>query len=138
MADIRAITGIEQVLATLRRKNNALAAGFARGVKLAGLTLQKESQRLVPVDFGVLKASAFTRATGRGYNTEVNVGYTASYAIYVHESVEMKLKGQPRPHPHKGQYWDPQGRGQAKFLEEPARRLRTTLRQIIVDNTKIK
>jgi|SRR6185503_6729373 len=138
MAQIRAITGIETVLANLRRRNNALAAGVARGVRIAGLTLQRESQRLVPVDYGVLKASAYTRVTGRGYNTQANVGYTAAYAIYVHENLEMRLRGVPRPHPHRGRYWDPQGRGQSKFLEEPSRRLRPVLRRIILDNARIR
>lgn len=51
----------------------------------------------------------------------VAVGYTQSYAIYVHENVEMKLRGKPRRKPAKGVYWGP--RGQAKFLEQPAREL---------------
>lgn len=49
----------------------------------------------------------------------VAVGYTAAYALYVHENIEMVLAGQPRP--TKGNYWDPQGRAQAKFLEAPFR-----------------
>lgn len=65
--------------------------------------------------------------------TTVIVGYTAAYAIYVHERVEMKLKGQPRRKPSKGKYWDPQGRAQAKFLEEPARTLQPELARIVVE-----
>jgi len=131
MAKINAITGVEKVLARMKEKSEQLAQGCSRGLKKAGLRLQRESQRLVPVDYGVLKASAFTRSTGEGLKTEVTVGYTARYAIYVHELVEMKLKGEDRPAPHKGKYWDPQGRGQAKFLEEPARRLTSDMRSII-------
>jgi hypothetical protein len=75
----------------------------------------------------------------------VVVGYNAAYALFVHENIEMKLKGKPRvkwltnkktkkpfivrdesgePIPGKGMYWDPQGRGQSKFLEQPAREKR--------------
>ena len=54
---------------------------------------------------------------------EVRVGYTANYALWVHEMKGMKLKGQPRPKPKKGKYWDPQGRAQPKFLETPTRNL---------------
>lgn len=36
-------------------------ATLAQGLVLAGLRLQRESQLLVPVDTGALKASAFTR-----------------------------------------------------------------------------
>ncbi len=138
MAQIRRVTGVETVLKNLKTRRDALAAGLVRGLTLAGLRLQRESQRVVPVDYGILKASAFTRAEGKGLNTEVLVGYTANYALFVHEKVEMKLRGQPRMAPHKGRYWDPQGRGQAKFLEEPARRLSDELLQTIRNHMKIK
>ena len=70
----------------------------------------------------------------------VLVGYTASYALYVHEAVGMKLQGLPRspetdkkgnPKPARGYYWSPLGRAQAKFLEEPARTLQPELAQIV-------
>lgn len=60
------------------------------------------------------------------YSGDVSVitGFTAAYALYVHEAVGMKLKGKPRSKPSKGKYWDPQGRGQAKYLESAARDLK--------------
>jgi len=67
--------------------------------------------------------------------SHVIVGYTASYALYVHENIEMKLKGKLRPK-GRGKFWDPQGRGQAKFLEEPARRLTPELGKIVAQVTK--
>lgn len=51
-------------------------------------------------------------------------GYTANYALAVHENIEMKWKGIPRAEKikgGKGKFWDPQGRGQSKYLEAPAR-----------------
>ena len=63
----------------------------------------------------------------------VIVGYNANYAVFVHENTKMKWKGQPRKGKHpsgqkkKGKYWDPQGRGQSKFLEKPARELQSEL-----------
>lgn len=138
MANIAAITGVREVLANLARRNKQLAAGCERGVTKAGLRLQRASQLLVPVNFGVLKASAYTRVTGKGLKANAHVGYTASYALFVHENVEMKLKGQPRTPPNKGKYWDPQGRGQSKFLEEPARRMGPELLRVIKDEMRIK
>lgn len=117
------MTGQEKIFANLGAAKKQIGIGINRGMRLAGLALQADSQNVVPVEFGVLKASAFTRAEGAGFTTIVNVGYTASYAIFVHENVEMKLKGKerrPAP-PHIGRYWDPAGRGQAKFLEQPFR-----------------
>lgn len=89
----------------------------------------------------------------------VVVGFTASYAMHVHENVEMKWKGVPRDPQLRtqsghsapwirlskegqritkvaakrgGLFWDPQGKAQAKFLEEPARRLKKELQRIVV------
>lgn len=75
---------------------------------------------------------------GLGNNQpSVIVGYTANYALYVHENIEMKGKGLPRRGPKaKGNYWDPQGRAQAKFLEQPARQLKKELAAIIVTAVK--
>ena len=64
-------------------------------------------------------------------NVSVIVGYTAAYALYVHERIEMKWKGMPRHAPSKGFYWDPQGRAQAKFLEAPARMYQDQIGDIV-------
>jgi hypothetical protein len=84
----------------------------------------------------------------------VAVGYTAKYALAVHEDEEMKWKGfsrdprirriemggdaskarpRPRKREPKGKFWDPQGRGQAKFLEGPARRDAHIMRNIVAN-----
>lgn len=60
--------------------------------------------------------------------TDVVVGYTAAYAVFVHEA-PMTLKGEKRP--TKGKFWDPQGRAQNKFLEQPARTMQRELGTII-------
>lgn len=62
----------------------------------------------------------------------VIVGYTANYALYVHENVEMKGRGLPR-RSGKGNYWDPPGKGQAKFLEQPARTMAKDLAKLVED-----
>lgn len=61
-----------------------------------------------------------------------DVGYTAPYALAVHENVEMKWRGRPRKS-GRGSYWDPPGRGQAKYLEGPARRYKKVIMSIIKD-----
>lgn len=103
-----------------------------------------------------------------GGDAAVAVGYTAAYALPVHENVAMKWKGLPRgagftrkdgvvivpkhyladpqgkapkvakekkaaKRKPKGFYWDPAGRGQAKFLEQPARELQAELGRIVAD-----
>jgi hypothetical protein len=63
------------------------------------------------------KLSAKAKEASR--EVSVIVGYTAFYALFVHENMEMKLAGQPRPS-GLGVYWGPSGAG-PKFLERPAR-----------------
>jgi hypothetical protein len=59
----------------------------ATALMVAGLYIQRESQKIVPVDTGFLRGSAFTRAEGKGFACVVSVGYEAYYAIYVHENL---------------------------------------------------
>lgn len=89
---------------------------------------------------------------GDRYQTErtrsVIVGYTANYAAAVHEMpmIHPGLPRDPRKRPGikhqknprkrkppepKGKFWDPQGRGQNKFLEQPFREMQPELRRII-------
>lgn len=134
MANVNYITGAQGIIRGFKTRNNRLASGTARGLKIAGLHLQRVSQTKVPIEYGILKASAYTRATGSGFSTVVNIGYTAAYAIFVHENIMMAGKGRPRPS-GRGNYWDPNG--QAKFLEGPARTERRVMRKIIWDNAKL-
>ena len=133
MAIVTKLDGLSEVLKNLRKKEGELAVAAERGLKRAGLLLQRESQKKVPVEFGPLKNSAFTRHEGKGWDTVVNVGYTVAYALYVHEAVGMVLKGLPRPS-GRGKYWDPQPQASAKFLEEPARRLAPELTRMIKES----
>lgn len=90
------------------------ATAMHRNLKRAGLFLRRESQKLCPVRFGKLKGSAYTRSMGSGFKTAVEVGYTANYAVYVHENLNARHEN-----------------GQAKFLEHPAREKKHLLADII-------
>lgn len=134
MANISKILGQEVVLANLKKAGAEIALRHQKGLSLAGLVLQAASQRKTPVEFGVLRASATTRRVGWGLASVVQVGYTANYALFVHEA-EMKLKGQDRPPPSKGKYWDPQGQATSHFLskaaEESKRRMVRTYKAVV-------
>lgn len=64
----------------------------------------------------------------RDSNVSVAVGFTAAHAIHVHENMEAKLMGQPRPSGI-GNYWGPSLHG-PKFLERPARELAVQIASI--------
>lgn len=130
------MTGQGGVTAALRRVTLRLEQTVPEAMLAAGNHLLQESKKLVPVEFGELKDSGFVSGRRRGFFMEVQVGYSAPYAAYVHEAVEMKLRGQPRPS-GKGNYWDPPNQGQAKFLEQPMRNLQSELFSIIKGKVKI-
>jgi len=119
MANIVKVTGVEEIKKNLVRASINVHVGLARGLKKAGLLVQRESQKIVPVDLGNLKASAFTRKMGSGLGVCVLVGYTASYAVYVHENLEAKHK------PGKT----------AKFLEKAAKENKDNIIKIIAEET---
>lgn len=54
---------------------------------------------------------------------QVTFGYRSPYAVYVHENLEMRLRGRLRPS-RIGAYWDAEnGPGESKYLEKPFREM---------------
>ena len=140
------VQGIKELLAKFETHKMKSAKSFRIGLEKAGLFLQRESQKLVPIDTGALRASAHTRAEGEGFDTEVIVSYgggtvgvekrreraekkaakagkvskwvhPSNYVVYVHENLEARHK------PGK----------QAKFLEQPAREKQQRMGQIVAE-----
>lgn len=122
-------------LATVNKSLSDAIAGIkgnvAAGLGAAGQYIKGESQKLTPVDEGVLRNSAFSNLQQSGDKMSVVVGYTAEYAPAVHEA-PMTLKGKPRGNfgktaagesfgggSGKGNYWDG---GENKFLEKAVTR----------------
>ena len=121
MAQLVRITGVQKVLANLRKAEGLYGRALAVGLKRGGLFLQRESQKIVPIELGHLKGGAFTRALGVGVKTDVIVGYAAGYAVYVHEDLQARHK--------KGKT--------AKYLEIPARTKRREIMQEIVNGFRM-
>lgn len=115
MAHMVKVIGVNEIKNKLRESSMRLAGSVRRGLMKGGLYLQRESQKIVPVETGNLKGSAGTKPIGRGWHTDVVVYYTATYAVYVHERTELSHK------PGK----------EAKFLEKPAREQRKKILDII-------
>lgn len=142
MASVLKVKGLQKVVENLRKMQIYTPRAVERGLVAGGLFIQRESQLRVPVDTGNLKASAFTRVVPNAGSMYpgVIVGFTAGYALYVHEAVGMKLKGQPRPKnlggSSRGKFWDPQGRAQAKFLESVVREKKSEIVEIVKTTAK--
>jgi hypothetical protein len=137
-------TGLQRFRANMGKERVTRMNQLRRGLLRGALVLQRESQKMVPVDTGNLKASAFTRYELLRGEPSYLIGYTASYALFVHEAIGMKLKGEKRQPYYidgqkrggKGRYWDPQGQSGPKFLEGPARTKRREIRAAVISEMK--
>uniref|UniRef100_A0A6M3K492 Putative capsid protein n=1 Tax=viral metagenome TaxID=1070528 RepID=A0A6M3K492_9ZZZZ len=115
MAMTTHIAGVNEILKNLKASEILVGKGVSRGLKKAGLFLQRESQKVVPIDTGTLKNSAYTRHVGEGIKTIVMIGYTTAYGIFVHENLKAQHK---------------EGK-QAKYLEDPMKKKRNEILAII-------
>jgi len=111
------VQGTKSITRALEARRKATIKGLRKGLYQAGLFLQRESQKIVPIDTTDLKESADTRMEGTGRDVAVIVSYGTDYAVYVHEDLEARHK------PGK----------QAKFLEQPFREKRERMREIVVE-----
>ena len=84
-----------------------------------------------------LKSKALSLVGAEGSKVSVLVGYTAAYALFVHENMEPKTLGQGIPRKSGlGVYWGPHGK--PKFLEGPFRRLKNQINDMIKAGLKRK
>lgn len=111
------VQGMKNLEAAVKRQNDVKARGLRKGLGRAGLFLQRESMKLVPIDTGVLRSSANTRLVGHGAESVAIISYGTTYGVYVHENLEARHKPGT----------------QAKFLEQPFREKRDRLQEIIAE-----
>jgi hypothetical protein len=119
------VTGLRDTLNNLNAEIARIEGRSMAGLVAAGAYIKRESVKLAPVDTGNLRGSSFMNTQP----SSVEIGFGALYASFVHENVEMKLKGLARTSGSgKGRYWDS---GEPKFLEKVINRQEEIL-QIIV------
>lgn len=93
---INRVTGLEEVLDNLHEHIAQIKGKTMAGLFEAGLKIERVSKQRTPVDTGNLKASTFTRKAPSGA-LNVQIGYTAAYAVFVHEDMEAAhAVGQPK------------------------------------------
>lgn len=97
----------KEVQKNLQELLNTLRTATPEAMMEALRPIYRESQELVPVDKGPLKASGFLEITERGKEPKVALGYGRGghphYAAIVHENLELKHNPPT----------------QAKFLQQP-------------------
>lgn len=84
------VSSMRQVKKAVEQLGKKYEKKLAKALYIAGLFIQAESQKIVPVDTGFLRASAFTRIKKDNFGYVCEVGYRAHYAIYVHENLNAK------------------------------------------------
>lgn len=112
------LQGLRETQALIRAEINRLGVASELGITRAALLVRRRSQQLVPVEFGHLKASAEHRVIRQVQGPTAVVGYTADYAVYVHEIPPPEL-GAPHPDQHvPGTRTARHGVGGWKYLEK--------------------
>ena len=111
------VQGLKKLAAAVEKHKRSTAKGLRVGLFRGGLLLQRESQKIVPVDKDILKPSANTRLEGSGLSSAAVVSYSTEYAVFVHEDLEARHK------PGKS----------AKFLEIPAREKAGAITAAVID-----
>lgn len=98
------VEGLDKVLANLNREVKGIEQRSMAGLVAGGHIILAESKKPenCPIEFGNLRNSGYTRKSPEGKHL-VEIGYSASYAVFVHEDLEAN---------------HPRG-GRAKFLEIP-------------------
>lgn len=141
------VEGLSEVIGNLRKEKTFTEKMVAQGLIKAGTFIYKESRKIVPMQRGILRASAYVRPIGSLAlkSFEVIVGYTAGYAVYVHE-ILTNAHGAAfnRKHAAKIRHMIAIGKSntnngwffrkpeeQAKFLERPVRDNRDEIFRII-------
>ncbi|MGE5947738.1 HK97 gp10 family phage protein [Klebsiella pneumoniae] len=121
------IRGIEQAKRNLDRIIGDIQGRKAvRAIRSALLIVSPEAARMTPVaKSSVLINSQFQEVMVNGTRITGRVGYSANYAVYVHEA-KGTLKGKPRPASNGGgNYWDPAGEPQ--FLKKAGDEMRNAV-----------
>ena len=137
MAKVR-VTGEAELLRKLQREVKNIRTDEIRALDDVTRFVKSEAVNLAPVEFGVLRNSAFNVVFMRMKKVIGRVGFTADYAGHVHE-MPMKNQGAPRKgkspegNDRKGVYW---GDGENKFLQKAITRNISTIRRIIKNRLK--
>ncbi|AVP40205.1 structural polyprotein [Escherichia phage vB_EcoS Sa179lw] len=113
------LRGVRQAVErTSQIVDEIIATKAVRAMKSATYIIRTESATLTPIDTSTLINSQFDTVEVNGTRITGRVGYSAKYAIYVHNA-SGKLAGKPRSNGN-GTYWSPGGEPQ--FLTKGARR----------------
>lgn len=120
------LKGMEDLVQHINRQLDGITLRSAQGLLDASIHIRRDmekSEPKIPIDTGNLRASWFANPVRGKYGPGVLMGFTANYAVYVHENMEASFK---RP-----------GSG-AKFLEAALLRNKQKIVEIIRNSAAVK
>ena len=117
------VKGLDDVMRNLQRELDGIKDRSRTGFIAAGAFIQGEAMAITPVEFGTLVNSAFSVTTPPGAPIVTTIGYTASYAPYVHEMPPTNKFTKPGTGP--------------KFLERPLRDNQQEIINIVRNHGKL-
>jgi hypothetical protein len=140
MSKIRVTNNMGQFITDAQNK-------AARDMTAALILGQSEAASMTPIDTSTLINSAFKNVENNNGRITGTAGYTAAYALAVHEA-PGKLKGQPRRDFGKtragvsfgggtgqGNYWDPTGEPQ--FLKKGFEQAADNIKAVLIGAIKV-
>lgn len=124
------VRGIREAKANLNRiVGDIQGRKVVRAIKSALLIVAPEAAGMTPRATSTLINSQFQEVMVNGTLITGRIGYSANYAVYVHEA-KGTLKGKPRPAKRGGgNYWDPSG--EPKFLEKAGERRKSDVDAVV-------
>lgn len=128
------LRGVRQAVErTSQIVDEIIAMKAVRAMKSATYIIRTESATLTPIDTSTLINSQFDTVEISGTRITGRVGYSAKYALYVHNA-SGKLTGKPRSNGN-GTYWSPGGEPQ--FLTKAAQRTKDLVDGVIKNEMKL-
>lgn len=90
------VRGNKEILRNLRREVKLIDGDITSGLRVAAAFILGEAKAITPVQFGVLINSGFSGIGRSGRKILARVGFTASYAPFVHEMPSGTSFGKPQ------------------------------------------
>lgn len=137
------IKGMDIVLRNLNREIKAIEGRSMKGLINSAIIIRRDMDKtppLIPVDTGNLRSSWFTTPFHLLGQIGIMMGFSANYALWVHEMLGMNPKEGWRygPGPNKKRWFTPRRGAGPKFFEASIKRNKDKILQTIRDNAKIK
>lgn len=116
------LMGLKQAQQNLSRIVDEISSQkIVTAITSASIIIATEAASMTPIDTSTLINSQYRSIDVNGTRVTSRIGYSASYALYVHNA-RGKLKGQPRANGN-GAYWGPNG--EPKFLDKAVENTRS-------------